>query len=103
MFLLVSAIGECLETITDKVLSNRFEVSFGLTMSPDEAVRAWSPVVRAISGLHVYLEKAFSDGLKNQERVAETITAFSQLVASLRLPYAPFFDPMKDCIVIGQG
>lgn len=95
VFLLASAIGECLETIIDRVIPNRFALSFGNSTSPDEASRIWAPVVGALSSLHTHLDKAFSDGLKNQERVSETTRAFSQLVAGLRIPYAAFFDQLK--------
>ena len=95
VFLLAGAVGECLETITDSVVPNRFNLRFGPKVSPEAAVKIWLPTVQALSGLHTHLEKAFSDGLKNQERVTETIKAFSQLVASLRTPYASFFDAVK--------
>ena len=99
VFLLAGAIGECMETIIDGVVVNRFDLSFGTKVSPEEAAKIWSPTVEALSGLHTYLDKAFSDGLKNQERVNETTRSFSQLVASLRLPYATFFDKVKIAIV----
>ena len=91
VFLLCGAVGECLETITNKVVPNRFLLNFGQDVSPDRAAQIWAPTVEAISGLHIHLEKAFSDGLKNQERVRETVRGFSQLVATLRGPYASFF------------
>jgi hypothetical protein len=99
VFLLCGAIGECLETITNKVIANRFSLNFSENTSPEEAARIWAPTVEAISGLHTHLDKAFSDGLKNQERVRETVKAFSQLVASLRGPYAPFFATIEKSIV----
>jgi hypothetical protein len=99
VFLLAAAIGECLETIADRVIPNRFSLDFGKSVSPDTAAELWRPTVEALSSLHSYLDKAFSDGLKNQERVGETITAFSQLVAGLRGPYATFFDKLKDALV----
>lgn len=95
VFLLCGAIGECLETITNKVVPNRFALKFSHTTSPDQAAQVWAPTVEALSGLHIHLEKAFSDGLKNQERVRETVKAFSQLVATLRGPYAPFFEKVE--------
>ncbi|WP_062233609.1 AIPR family protein [Aureimonas sp. N4] len=98
-FLLAAAVAECLETIIETVVPNRFAVSFGNKVSPDEAVRIWSPTVQVLSSLHTYLDPAFSDGLKNQERVADTTRAFSQLVASLRVPYATFFDTVKNAVV----
>lgn len=96
VFLVIGAVGECLETITDRVIPNRFLLNFGEQTSPEDAAQIWSSTVKALSGLHTHLEPAFSDGLKNQEKVRETIRAFSQIVASLREPYASFFDVVKD-------
>lgn len=96
VFLLAGAISECLETILDKVIPNKFRLNFSEKTSPEEAAKFWAPTVQALSGLHAYLEPAFSDGLKNQEKVQETTKKFSQLVAGLRAPYASFFDVIKN-------
>lgn len=98
VFILAGAIGECLETILDRIISNRFKISFGSSVSPDQALDIWLPTVQALSGLHTYLENGFSDGLKNQEKVSETTKLFSQIVATLRMPYASFFDLVKNSI-----
>ncbi|WP_122039709.1 AIPR family protein [Asaia bogorensis] len=99
VFLLSAAIGECLESITDRVILNRFNISFSKDVSPESAAQLWKPTVEALSGLHTHLDKAFSDGLKNQERIGETLKAFSQLVASLQGPYSTFFANVRDSIV----
>ncbi|MCH4021987.1 MAG: AIPR family protein [Acetobacter sp.] len=98
VFLLLAAIGECLESIADRVIINRFSVSFSESVSPESAAQIWKPTVEALSGLHTHLDKAFSDGLKNQERISETLKAFSQLVASLQGPYSTFFSNVRDSI-----
>lgn len=98
VFLLLAAIGECLESVSGKVVLNRFNISFSEAISPDVAASLWRPTVEALSGLHTYLEKAFSDGLKNQERISETLRAFSQLVASLQGPYETFFSNVRQAI-----
>lgn len=98
VFLLMAAIGESLETIMDRVIPNRYTLHFGSSVSPEAASNIWKPTVEALSSLHTNLDKAFSDGLKNQERVGDTITTFSQLVAGLRVPYASFFDIVKNAV-----
>jgi len=99
VFLLLAAIGECIETIYGKVVLNRFSLGFGSNISPEQATQIWTPTVEALSGLHTYLDKAFSDGLKNQERITDTLKAFSQLVASLQGPYATFFASVRSSII----
>jgi len=95
VLLLCGGVGECLETIANCVVTNRFSLHFSNKISPEQAAAVWAPTVSAISSLHTHLEKAFSDGLKNQERIRDTLRAFSQLVASLRAPYASFFDKVQ--------
>ncbi|CEF42175.1 hypothetical protein ASN_2921 [Acetobacter senegalensis] len=100
VFLLVAAVGECLETIIDKPIPNKFLLRFGERISPEQAVQLWKPTVEALSGLHIHLDKALTDGLKNQERISDNLKAFSQLVATLKGPYASFFESIKDNIKI---
>jgi AIPR protein len=98
VFLLAAAIGECLETIADRVIPNRFNLDFGNRVSPEASTEIWRPTVEALSSLHANLENAFSDGLKNQERVSETTKSYSQFVAGIRLPYASFFDRVQSAL-----
>ena len=78
------------ESITDRVIPNRFKLSFG-PVSPDAAEAIWTPTVISLSNLQNQLNSAFSDGLKNSERVGEVVKSFSQLVASLKGPYESTF------------
>lgn len=98
VFLLLAAIGECLETIAGRSIPNKFNVSFSDSISPEIATQIWKPTVEALSGLHTHLDKAFSDGLKNQERINDILRAFSQLVATLQGPYSTFFSNVRDSI-----
>ena len=95
VFLMASAVGECFETITDRVIPNRFILNFGPRISPDHGVKLWTPTVAALSNLHAHLGAAFSDGLKNAEKVRDVTRSFSQLVASLKGPYEPFFSQVR--------
>jgi hypothetical protein len=96
--LLVAAVGECLETIVNQVIPDRFSISFGHGVSPETAAVIWAPTVEALSGLHTHLNKALSDGLKNAERVRETVSSFSQLVDSLRGPMSGFFEVVEKAV-----
>jgi hypothetical protein len=103
VFLMAAAIGECLETIADTVIPNRFSLSFGTTVSPDQATKLWVPAVEAFSNLSSRLDEALSDGLKNAAKVRETIKDFSQLVASLKQPYASYFSPIRSKILVAHN
>lgn len=98
VFLVVAAIGECLETVSDRVIPNRFRLSFG-NSTPEQAAKLWLPAVETLSNLNANLVEALSDGLKNSTKVRETLRSFSQLVASLKQPYEPIFKPIREKIV----
>lgn len=98
VFLLAAAIGHCLETIADQVVPSRFLLSFGKKISPEQAVQLWMPVVVAMSSLHAQLASAFSDGLKNAEKVKEILSQYSQFVAGLKDLYGPIFQPIRESV-----
>ena len=98
VFLMVVAISECIETIVDRRIQNRFSLKFTNEVSPEISANIWKQTVAALSGLHKMLDKAFADGLKNQERVSDTIKAFSQQAAGIQDPYVSFFDQIKNAL-----
>jgi hypothetical protein len=79
-YLLVSAIGSCLETFLGRKVPNLFRISFGDKSSPKQAQQIWSPIVDATSPFCQQLVEAFTDGLKNTDRVQKAIQTFQSLV-----------------------
>lgn len=98
VFLFASAIGECLESICGKAITNRFAISFGSETSPDQAMEIWMPTVTGLSNLNAHLTSALSDGLKNAEKVRDTVKSYSQVVASLSHLYDPIFSSVRKSI-----
>src|SRR5690606_1776858 len=68
-YLLVSAIASSLEAIMGHKISNVFRLSFGEGVSPKEGAEIWSKIVEVTSPFCAQLSEAFSDGLKNTEKV----------------------------------
>ena len=99
VFLLTAAVGECLETIADQVIPNRFRISFSKEVSPESATCLWRPVVETLSNLTSQLDEALNDGLKNSAKVKETLKTYSQMVASLKNVYSPIFEPFRAGII----
>ena len=79
-YLFVSAIAACMETFLSRRVPNMFRLSFGDTFSPKRAKNSWMGIVDATAPLCQHLEEAFTDGLKNQERVQKAISTFQSLV-----------------------
>jgi len=101
VFLLTAAIGECLETITDKVISNRFRVHFPVSFSPDNATQLWLPVVDSLSNLTNPFDP-LRDGFPNSARVKEVLSGFRQTVGSLKKAFEPIFLPMREKIIMSD-
>jgi hypothetical protein len=79
-YLLASAIASCLEIFISRRVPNLFRLSFGGSLSPKKAQETWTSIVEAAAPLCSQLEDAFTDGLKNVERVNKAIITFQSLV-----------------------
>ncbi len=80
IFLFASAMSACIETFLSSKVSNRFRLSFDPTLPPQAAQMLWTPLVSANAPFCTHLVDAFSDGLKNTERVRKAIQTFQGLV-----------------------
>lgn len=78
--MLVSAIAGSLETILGHKVPNRFRLSFGDKTSPEKGKEYWSRIVAVTSPFTAQLTDAFSDGLKNMEKVNTAQKTFRSLV-----------------------
>jgi hypothetical protein len=90
-FLLTSAIASCLETIVGKRIGKICKASFGNKASPAEAERLWNPIVDVCSAFCPQLEQAFTDGLKNKERIRGVLETFQSLVQATAQVNQPTF------------
>ncbi len=79
-YLFASAVAGCLETFLGRRISNPFRLSFGDSCSPKRAQYFWNALVEATAPLCQHLDEAFTDGLKNTERVQKAIATFQGLV-----------------------
>jgi hypothetical protein len=79
-YLFVTAVAGCLETFLSKRIPNLFRLTFNLTTSPATAQNLWREIVQVTAPLCTHLEDAFTDGLKNSERVRKAVQTFQGLV-----------------------
>lgn len=82
--LLVNAISHCLETFMDRRLPNLFRLSFGVT-APETAKENWTPIVDITLPFCNQLLPALEGGLKNPDRVEESIRTYRGLVEATKL------------------
>jgi hypothetical protein len=79
-YLLVSAIAACIETFVGRRIPNLFRLAFAPSTSPSLAQNYWRDIVMTTVPLCTHLEDAFTDGLKNTERVRKAVETFQGLV-----------------------
>lgn len=77
-FLLMNAISNSLETITDRKLPRKgFEVSFGHISNHTDTVNLWLPVVETLIAFYHKLEPALDASLTNRTKVKEAVDSFT--------------------------
>ena len=89
-YMLVSAIAACIETILSRKVAKVTRLSFG-RLSPADGQKTWTPVVSVCASFCPQLQEAFTDGLKNKERIAKTLGVFQSLVQATAQPNASTF------------
>ncbi len=84
-YLLVHVISQCMETILNTSISNKFDLHFIKNISPAKAEGLWLPLVDMMLPLSGQLDGAFSRSRISQETVmnTKTVSNFVGVVASL--------------------
>jgi hypothetical protein len=88
IYLLVSAISSCIETISGRHVPNRYRLAFKENLSPTESEGIWAEIVDVAISFCAKLEDAFTDGLKNTDKVGKAVQTFSELMHATAIPNA---------------
>lgn len=84
-YLLVAAVGACIETIVGKAVADRYSLRFKENLSPTRATEKWQPVVDTLVAFtSTTLHDATNQGLKSRDRVAKAVESFSAMVEATR-------------------
>ena len=82
-FLLLGAIGSSLEGVLGRQIPDRFALSFGTGVSPEQARGLWKPVLEVLLPFAWCLKADELRGsLRNKSRVDDAITSFRSTVRS---------------------
>jgi hypothetical protein len=101
-YLMVSAISSSLETILRHKIANRFRLSFGEKMSPEKGKGHWKAIIEVTSPFTVQLSEAFSDGLKNAEKVAAAQKTFGSLVQATAAANSTVFEKFRKVVTTSK-
>ncbi|WP_017935725.1 AIPR family protein [Nocardioides sp. Iso805N] len=91
-YLLVAALGACIETVLGVAVADRHTLRFKKKLSPAEATAAWQPVVELAMAFSSQLMPATDRGLKAQDRVKKAIEDFSSMLEAVRSANPSPFD-----------
>ena len=95
-YLLVAAMGFCIETILGVAVADRHSLRFKKNLSPAKATDAWQPVVEVALAFSGQLMPATDQGLKAQDRVKKTLEDFSSMLEAVRSANAAPFDVLAE-------
>lgn len=100
IFLLVAAIAGSIETYVNHSVPDTFALRFKENLSPQQARELWPPIVESALPFANQLEPALDQGLKNRERVADTVATFGSLVEATKEANAPVYGAFAEAVVL---
>lgn len=83
-YLLVAAIGSCIETMLGVAVADRYSLRFKKNLSPAAATVEWQPVVDVSVAFSTHLLSATDRGLKTPDRVKTALGDFSAMLEAAR-------------------
>jgi len=95
-YLLVAAIGSCIETILGVAVADRYSLQFKKNLSPAKATEAWQPVVDLALAFSGQLMPATDRGLKAQDRVKKALDDFGSMLEAVRSANPVPFDALAE-------
>jgi hypothetical protein len=95
-YLLVAAIGACIETVLGVAVADRYSLRFKKNLSPVKATEAWQPVVDLALAFSGHLMPATDRGLKAQDRVKKALEDFSSMLEAARSANPVPFDTLAE-------
>jgi hypothetical protein len=91
-FLLIAAIGGCLETYLGRSIPDRFLLNFGAGISHWQAATFWKPIVESSLSFYQPLDSAIGLGLKSNVNVPAAIQTFTSLMEATKSANKALFE-----------
>lgn len=95
IYLFAAAVSSCLETITDRPITNLFRINFGVDADHCKAKNNWIPVIDTLLPFCAQLNPAIDFGLKSSKEVETAIFNFKSLVAATATYNKPIYESFK--------
>lgn len=82
--LFITAVSSSMEEILNKKISNLFRLEFKDDLSIEKAIEMWDPIIGVLASFSDTLNQGLSDGIKNTDRINNTLNQFKQLVTAIK-------------------
>ena len=97
---MTAAWGSCIETLLNRVVPSKFDLSFDSGTSPQDAVALWAPVVSLGLAFTARLRPAVDSGLQNRSTVDQALRAFGEMVEATRDANASVYDAFSSHLAV---
>src|SRR5690606_18122676 len=77
--LFITAVSSSMEEILNRKISNLFRLEFKDDLSIERAIEMWDPIIGVLASFSDTLNQGLSDGIKNTDRINNTLNQFKQL------------------------
>ncbi len=98
--LLVSAVAECMETILDRNIPNKFRLEFRRKLGPAEASKLWDAMLDVLLPLSNQLGDAFVNGRARSDLVRAGIDKFGAVVSAVSGANSHVFESFSTEIIV---
>lgn len=79
-YIFMTSISNCMETLINKPIADKFKLHFSDNISPNQLISEWEPIVSALLSLSHELIKPTENSLKNESDVKSSLLRFKSLV-----------------------
>jgi hypothetical protein len=100
VYLLVSAIADCLEAITGQKIANRFSLEFKKNISASNGVAVWQPIVDVLLPLTGQLQDGFTNKRIRSDKVGSAVSKFRGIVGAISAANKTIFESFAAVVKI---
>jgi hypothetical protein len=102
VFILVSAVANCMEIFLTKSIRNKFSIQFSKIENLDAALDIWKPVIDSVISFIHKLDKSLDNSLKNAGIVKNDINEFASMVNAINTVNRSIFDSFAKKLLVND-
>ncbi len=100
LFLLVAALGECIETVLDKPIPSKFSLHFKNKPSLQSCEKYWLDIIDSMFAYCEVLKHPLENSLRNNEEINSAIAEFKMRVRATRKPLQEMYQIFASYVIV---